>query len=300
MTSSNSLQEVVRVVTCPIDQASANLMLELAGGVDWTPTCSFDAKTKQNQLEVFLPPELEATDVIEQLVATGRLIGLELQPTIRELPRQDWQESWKAYFHVEVVSERFVICPTWESFSPQKDQLVIQMDPGMCFGTGQHGTTKGCLALLDRLERTHPELHGVLPGADLEVLDMGCGTGILAIGACKLGFKKVAGFDLDADCIGVSNENAALNKVTIPFTVAGVGHTKEKARIVMANILAPVLINFAQPIAEACRDYLIISGILESQYPQVLAAYVALGFCEVESIQLGEWRSATLTRDSHK
>ncbi|MGN1359731.1 MAG: 50S ribosomal protein L11 methyltransferase [Kiritimatiellia bacterium] len=290
------LREVVRVVSCPVGNEEANWLLELAGGAEWSPTCFFDAASKRSRVDVFLPPGLDEGVVIEGLKGAGRLLGLELEPVVRSLPREDWQECWKAYFHAEAVSERFVVCPTWERFDAKPGQLVVRMDPGMCFGTGQHGSTRGCLALLDWLEREHPELHGPVDENQWQVLDMGCGSGILSIGARLLGFDSVAGFDLDPDAVGVSRENAAANGVEIPFSAASVGHFKGRGRVVLANILAPVLINFARPITDACTGWLIVSGILEEQYPRVLNAYRALGFEEVRSIRIAEWRSAVLTR----
>jgi len=129
---------------------------------------------------------------------------------------------------------------------------------------------------------------------------MGCGSGILAIGAKKLGFRSVAGFDNDPDAVEIARENAVINGVEIPFETADLASSDAVAEVVVANILAPVLIQFAEPIARAVNaggpGALVISGILDEQYPAVLAAFVARGFREVENVLISGWRSGRLVR----
>jgi ribosomal protein L11 methyltransferase len=123
------------------------------------------------------------------------------------------------------------------------------------------------------------------------VIDMGCGSGILAIGAALLGFKDVRGFDNDPDCKKVSDENAEINHVSIPITIDDLSHPYPPADIVVANILAPVLIQFAPQITASFTSRLILSGILVEQYDAVKAAYEALGMIEVDSIRIENWRT---------
>ncbi|HRU20448.1 MAG TPA: 50S ribosomal protein L11 methyltransferase, partial [Kiritimatiellia bacterium] len=134
------------------------------------------------------------------------------------------------------------------------------------------------------------------------VLDMGCGSGILAIGAKLLGFTDVRGFDNDPDCMRVSEENAALNGVSIPFTLDDLSQAHPPADIVVANILAPVLIRFAPQVAGSMsadpRARLVLSGILDTQYDAVCAAYEAQGLVEIDSLLFGEWRSGLFGRGS--
>jgi ribosomal protein L11 methyltransferase len=134
------------------------------------------------------------------------------------------------------------------------------------------------------------------------MLDMGCGSGILAIGAVKLGFQPVCGFDNDPDAVTIARDNARLNDVAMELDVCDLANNDRRADLVVANILAPVLIRHAEVIARAVLpgpdSALVISGILEAQYPGVLAAFERLGFHEQASLTIEGWRSGWLRRDS--
>jgi len=169
---------------------------------------------------------------------------------------------------------------------------VISLDPGMSFGTGKHATTKGCLMLLDQL---------AAEDADRDFLDMGCGSGILSIGAHLLGFQNVRGFDNDPDCIRISTENAQLNNLDLPFYLSDLEKPHPVAAVVTANILASVLIQFAPSIvasvAEGPGGRLVLSGILDSQYKGVKECFEKLGFTELRNILIEEWRSGVFGRN---
>ena len=161
----------------------------------------------------------------------------------------------------------------------------------MSFGTGNHATTQACLQFLDTLAT-----------ADTcrSVLDMGCGSGILAIAARQLGFEQVAGFDNDLDAVAIAKENAADNGAGVVVEVCDLAQNTRRADIVVANILAPVLIEHAVAIAAAVnvgpQGALILSGILDTQYAAVRAAYEVQGFAEQRSLLIGEWRSGWFAR----
>ncbi len=225
------------------------------------------------------------------LLAAAALLGVAVTPDVATIAKADWAESWKRFFHVEKVSERVVVRPSWEPYEAGPGERVITLDPGLSFGTGKHATTQACLRFLDEL---------AAEDAARSVLDMGCGSGILAIGARLLGFADVRGFDNDPDCLGVAEENAAANGVSIPFETDDLSHAHAPADVVVANILAPVLVRFAEQIAASVapggQARLILSGILDGQYADVRAAFEARGFVEVRSLLLGEWRSGLLRR----
>lgn len=231
--------------------------------------------------------------------AEQRLAGIEtildahrgddpLTGDVRELPAQDWSETWKRFFHPEKVSPRLWIKPTWESCQAGAGECVVEIDPGMSFGTGQHATTQGCLILLDRL---------ATPGHSLRLADIGCGSGILAIAACKLGYREVAATDNDPDAVRIARENARLNGVEehIRFSVGdcrtpGMQGTHD---VVVANILAGVLIEHAPsimaPLVPSPFAALVLSGILNSQAIDVVEAYQKLGVICADRLQRGEW-----------
>ena len=187
----------------------------------------------------------------------------------------------------------------------------------MAFGTGKHETTRACLEYIDELAGN---------GAQ-SFLDMGCGSGILSIAAAKLGFSPVAGFDIDEDAVNASRENAALNGVTVDYRLFALGkgavtldESIEAAKgvypdlalqgrdvgsgeapfapadFVVANILGPLLIAFADEIAGYAKKTLIVSGILEELYPDVLAAFQSRGFREISRKTIGEWTTGHLSR----
>lgn len=214
---------------------------------------------------------------------------------LETLPAKDWGTAWKAFFHVDRVSQRIVTKPTWEPYTPAPRDCVIEIDPGMSFGTGQHETTRGCLRFLDRLT--------IMPSdKPVSFLDLGCGSGILSIAAAKLGLRPVMAIDIDEDAVTIALENIALNRCSERITAA-VGDvaalpSEPAYDIIAANILAPVLIEYAVRIAGALADggQLLLAGILTEQYPGVRAAYVALGLEECEVITDGEWTSGRLCK----
>ncbi len=272
------------------DSDSADLLLELLDADAFTPTTWEDVETHTVRLNIFLENADEADFVKASILNAAQLAGLP-EPEIEQalLPASDWQNAWKRFFHVEHISPRVVICPSWETYTPQPSECVITLDPGMSFGTGKHPTTAACLQLLDSLatgDMTRP------------VLDCGCGSGILAIAAKKLGFKYVRGFDLDPDAVRVAQENAALNGEIIHFETRDLGSNLDTGAIVLANILGPILIQFAAEVACAVQPNgsLIASGILDTLYPEVVEAFAAHGLREERSLLIGEWRSGLFTK----
>ena len=176
---------------------------------------------------------------------------------------------------------------------------MLTLDPGMAFGTGQHATTHACLEYIDEL---------AVENADRSFLDVGCGSGILAIAAVLEGFRDVAGFDIDQDAVQNANENAQANGLDLVFTRGDLcnmstlpsvkRHDDHTFDVVAANVLGPILIRFAKEIARTVvpGGCLIVSGILDEIYAEVRDAYAAQGFREVSSKLIGEWRTGLLAR----
>ncbi len=202
------------------------------------------------------------------------------------LQETDWTNSWKTYFKTERVSDHIVVHPVWETYEPQEGEIVIHIDPGMSFGTGRHETTRSCLRLMDSL---------IAQGKTGSFLDLGCGSGILSIAAVKLGLHPINALDYDPDAVQGTQENQERNSVSHAFTpfVGDVSNLnlQQQYDIVAANILAPILIDHAENIANTVNPggTLILSGILDTQYEQVKEAYTVLQFEEVEHLQDGEW-----------
>ena len=263
-------------------------------GGDDACTSWFDADRDLAIIEYYCSTRAEAEHRLTAMMSffETRRDQEPLTGTVRDLPAEDWAESWKNFFHVEKVSTRVWIKPTWEPCTPAAGEIIVELEPGMSFGTGQHGTTRGCLQLIDRL--------ATAPG--LKLADIGCGSGILAIAAAKLGYRDLIALDNDPDAVRIATENADLNGVAsqIRFVTgdcsgAGLDHSHD---VVVANILANVLIANAGVLmgylSRSPAARLILSGILNPQAADVQAAYEAYGMILVESLQLGEWTTLCL------
>ncbi len=283
----------VTVVSATLPSAeAADTLLELLDADAFTPTVWEDVETRAARLDVFLEDAAAAPGVAQAVRAAAAIAGFEVSPTVEALPAADWAEAWKRFFHVERVSPRIVIRPSWEAYAAAPGEAVLTLDPGMSFGTGKHPTTRACLQLLD-----------ALAAGDLSrpVLDMGCGSGILAIAARKLGFTHVRGFDYDPDAVAVARANAAANGLDIPFEARDLASNLDQGALVLANILGPVLIEHAAEVACAVLPggALIASGILEALYPDVRAAFEAHGLREARSILIGEWRTGLFSNPTN-
>lgn len=282
-------QDITVVSAALPSSEAAECLLELLDADAFTPTVWEDIETKAVRLDIFLEEAAAADEVTEAVRQTAALAGIEVEITRDTLPAADWSEAWKRFFHVEHITDRITIRPSWEDYTPRADEVVITLDPGMSFGTGKHPTTRACLEMLDAL---------AVGDLSRPVLDMGCGSGILSIAAKKLGFTHVRGFDYDADAVAVAKENAELNDVVVPYETRDLANNLDQGAVVLANILGPVLIEYAAEVTCAVLPggALVASGILDTLYPEVKAAFEKYGLQEVSSRLIGEWRSGLFTR----
>lgn len=267
-------------------------------GGDDQCTAWFDADRDLAIIEYYCATHAEATHRLDAMTSflTPHKGMDPLTCAIRELPVEDWAETWKKFFHAEKVSARIWIKPSWETCPAPPGDIIVEIDPGMSFGTGQHGTTRGCLEMIDQLADTHP-------GATFA--DLGCGSGILTIAAAKLGFTQLIALDNDPLAVRIAKENAELNGVAdqIRFMTGDVSKAglEKSCDIVVANILATVLITYANELAaflvHSPQARIVLSGILNPQAEDVQAAFEARNLCVVESIQRGEWTTLCMKRN---
>lgn len=215
---------------------------------------------------------------------------------MREVDDEDWANAWKQYFKPIRVSDRLTIKPTWEEYAGGPDELILELDPGMAFGTGTHATTALCLRTLEKV---------VQPGDD--VIDVGTGSGILSIAAAKLGARHVLAVDLDPVAVSSATENAKLNGLENDITVKlsdllGVLKASETGasselgvaipvQVVVANILAEIILLFVGDVYEVLQPggYYVASGIITSKEADVEKALVAAGFAIVDKSYDSDW-----------
>lgn len=196
----------------------------------------------------------------------------------------DWKDNWKEYFKPAKISHRIVVKPTWEEYEKKsEDELVIEIDPGMAFGTGTHPTTTLCVKLLEKY----------IEPLD-SVLDVGCGSGILAMAAALLGVQDVMGVEIDPIAVGVAQENVKLNGLGNVISVIEGDLTKGldfSADIVVANLMADLVVMLSEDVAKHLRGkgIYISSGILIEKQEMVAKAIEKCGFEIIEVLEEGEW-----------
>jgi ribosomal protein L11 methyltransferase len=245
------------------------------------------------RVTAWVPDDEEAADAIARTeAALGHLRAFDLRPmsglTVTAVEDADWATSWREGY-APIRIGRLSLVPTWLDV-PEDVDLVIRLDPGMAFGTGLHPTTRGCLELLQRL--------GPLPA---DVLDVGTGSGILALAALRLGARRVVGYDVDRLAVEAATANAAANDLGARFE-ARLGTLPETALqpfpLVLANLVAAVLVELAPRLAAhaAPGGTLVASGIIDTRAEEVEAALVENGFRIAERIVDGEWVSLRAIR----
>ncbi len=196
---------------------------------------------------------------------------------------EDWSTAWQKYYHTVKIGEKLVVRPAWEEYEAQGDEVVLTLNPGMAFGTGTHNTTSLCMELLEKY----------LTPEDT-VLDVGCGSGILAITAALLGAKNIIGCDIDEVAVKVAGENAALNKVDdrIAFHQGDLTSQVEGSfNVIVANIVADIIIRLCDDVAKyLVKDGIFIaSGIIDTRRDDVVAAMDAQGIEIIEERENGGW-----------
>ena len=240
-----------------------------------------------NILELSISAEeqsLTATSISE---ISSYLFSKPVKITVEPYDNSDWESKWKKYIKPIEVGTSFLICPSWEFISSHaKNRIVINIDPGMAFGTGHHESTRLCLEWIDRFAIDHKEtLH------TMSFLDVGTGSGILAIAVALIGFGYITAIDNDPEAINVARENASKNKVQerIHFLVSEPSNVEGIFDITVANIQANILIDMAPILAKKTAKRLVLSGILKEQAQDVKIAFEQVGFLCNESAVMGEW-----------
>jgi len=239
---------------------------------------------------LFVNSENEAQEAEADLESKARLLTSDFSLDTRTVKKEDWAEKWKENFHVSRVGKNLVIVPSWETYAPEPNDIILINDPGMAFGTGSHGTSKACLEFLEELaQKHHPK----------SLLDAGTGTGILSVAAGKLGIPDIDAFDNEPQAVMAAKENAEKNNVEINVFQQDLFFyaPQKKYDIVIANILCAVLERNVERLmaAAAPNGYLILAGILDEQYPALSLLFTRLGAMEQRSTLIEGWRTGVFS-----
>ncbi len=237
------------------------------------------------------------------LVASTEPHASVLPPVLTKsiISEEDWANSWKDLFKPLETGRRLLITPSWLPPEQPVERIVITIDPGMAFGTGGHETTRLCLECVEKIADSRPELFLAESGASAPMLDLGTGSGILAIAAAKMGATTVDAVDIDPQAVKVATENCILNQVekqvrccSTPIEQLGSGYG-----IILANILAEELVRLAPAIMERLSGdgELVLSGILAEREDYVIEGFRPYPLELVQSSAAGEWRCLHYSRE---
>lgn len=291
-------KRAVWAITVSVPSEAEEAVLNLFTGVFPVGAVSYlDLETRTAAIAVYFeekPSLLAARKELAEGLKWIRECGLDIgQPklSIRQLPKQDWAESWKKHFRPISIGSTLLIKPSWSKQRPKKGQATIVLDPGLSFGTGQHPTTEYCLGELVRCRR---------PGMGQAFLDIGTGSGILAIAAARLGYQPIDAFDFDPEAIRIASGNARRNRVLsrIRFfeqDVMKLPRTGPQYSLICANLISNLLINARERILARLSPagVVVMAGILQSEFETAKEAYEEAGLRLIRSRAQKEWCSGT-------
>ena len=248
---------------------------------------------RPSTVRAYIPVDDNAGQQVSRLRAALDAAGYSMPLTTRSVNEEDWAHAWKDYFHVERFGRHLVVRPSWREFTPEPGDVVIDLDPGMAFGTGQHPTTRMCLELLEMHVR-----------AGDRVLDVGTGSGILSVAAAKLGAALCLAVDVESQAVQVTRENARRNGVEAAVMVdqgtlgdgwpAGLP-APDDVDVVVANITAAAVASLGADCARSLRSggVIIGSGIVAERGDLVRDAWRAAGLSLLAEQESGDWLAVT-------
>lgn len=241
-------------------------------------------------------PQMQELDVFMAALALRHPTEIFSKPVLSAVNTEDWSSSWKVHFKPLRVGKHLLIVPTWEDAVVLPGDLVIRIDPGMAFGTGGHETTRLCLELLESVMEKSPLL--TIPS----LLDLGTGSGILAIAANLLGAGRILALDIDPDAVEIARDNLTLNDMSdsIECGTVPLESLTENFDIILANILAEELVRLAPYLMERLHPggSLILSGILAEKEPFVLQGFASQPLTYIRTVSDGEWVALLYEKDS--
>jgi ribosomal protein L11 methyltransferase len=242
------------------------------------------AKNREISLiHIYIAETDNALEALEFLKERFTASGIDFEVTSIGVNDNDWNENWKKYFHSTEIGERLAIVPSWETYENKDNRVLLHIDPGAAFGTGTHATTSLCLKILESRV-----------SENIDVLDIGCGSGILAIASVLLGAKRAVGVDIDSQSVKTAKENAEINKIADKCEFIH-GDLAEKVsgkyQVICANIVADIIIKLFENVSDFMTEdgVLIISGIIDLRKDDVLTAAKSHGFTVVQEEYKDNW-----------
>lgn len=239
-------------------------------------------KTKA-AVSIFIPDEKNPAEAISHLKTRFEELGLKTDISVIGVKEEDWAGSWKKYYKPLRIGEKLVVVPAWEKYDAKEGDLILKMDPGMAFGTGTHETTRLVAMLIEKYVKK-----------DDVCLDLGTGSGILAIAASKLGAKTVNAYDIDPVAVRVANENVndnGITNITCGKSDLFAGVEEKTYDLICANIVADIIIRMLPDVKKYLRPggILITSGIIDERAEEVLKAAEATDLVYVETQEEKNW-----------
>ena len=236
-------------------------------------------------VSVYLPKDGGVADTLSFLRERFNRLSIEARISVSGVNEEDWANSWKAYYKPIKIGERIVIVPAWERYEAREGELIVRMDPGMAFGTGTHETTRLVIRLLEKYIKS-----------GMRVADVGCGSGILAICASRLGAKECKAYDIDPVAVKVANENikdSGLTNVSCSVSdlLKQVDRSGGTYDVICANIVADIIIRMMPDVGELMSENSVIlaSGIIVERSEDVITAFEENGFKILERIDENGW-----------
>ena len=263
------------------DYRDIEQQVEEIAHVDLIEQDLLDKKRDEVIVHLYIAPDENFAEIAELMAGRLQRAEVPYQMETVGVQQEDWETGWKAYYHAMDIGKRLAIVPSWEDYTT--DRTVITLDPGMAFGTGTHETTALCLGVLDE----------IVQGGE-RVLDIGTGSGILAIAALKLGADKAEGVDIDPMCVRTAGENAALNHVQNDFKVL-IGDLSDKASgtydIICANIVANAIKMLVPHVPCLLKESgtFMASGIIDTRKDEVIEAVEKTGLKVTEVKEENGW-----------
>jgi ribosomal protein L11 methyltransferase len=215
------------------------------------------------------------------------------QVELKLVREEDWSRQWQKLFSTCRIGSRLVIKPSWEQYAPRGNDVVIEMDPGMAFGTGTHPTTRMCLERVEALVgRSDPAIRSML--------DVGTGSGIVSIAAAKLGVERIVAIDIDPTALSCARKNAGINRVTHRVAVGDerLEEIGEQFDLIIANILSEILLKLRRDLLKrlSARGILVLSGILAQDAHKLENAFSSKKYRLLDSVLQGEWACLVLQK----